>query len=155
MIRSLALATLMLGLAAQAGAQTVTRLADAATVKKLETQVKMPAGAARLETYVRYYGVGKVQLYKPDGALETREVLVGTYLASTLAQNRQYAANGVTGVIGARAVPVGKSLPTIDDGGCSVVTVYYDLDKQELIPLPAYDPAKGEYLATAICNGVA
>lgn len=115
---------------------------------RIEAQVKLPAGAGRLEDYARYY------------AFDQRGFVVGLYAPGYAAPNPSDTCEKVLQDLTTRVVPcaaqtgsdrlrtgqrrwVAKSeqLPMIMDGGCSVVTIIYD---------PKRNVIKDTY-----CNGVA
>jgi hypothetical protein len=88
-----------------------------ADVIALERTVHLPKGARSLRAYARYYA-----LSHEDG----RSILVGTYLLDAPDAPGRYL----------RATPV-----EVLDGGCSVVTVRFDLTARRVVG--------------AFCNGVA
>ena len=48
-----------------------------------------------------------------------------------------------------------QSLPIVMDGGCTVVTVFFDVATMTLLPLAQEGMAGEEATGVAVCNGVA
>ena len=84
-------------------------------MRQIEQKVQLPAGAAKLEKYARYYAM--------DGSR-----VVGTYITFVDPRNDYY--NLPTGQ--ARWINDHRNLPGISDGGCSVVNVLYDPKTQKV-----------------------
>lgn len=96
----------------------------------------MPADAAPISSYDRYYA---------PGVFEKREVIVGVFLKRPA---RLRGGTLVPGFLSAYQTSVEK-LPRINGGGCTVITVYFDLTSGRFIKLPV----KGKDPQTAVCNG--
>lgn len=129
-----------------AGAQVIfkalapaTRDISPETVQALEKQVVMPADAAPLTSYDRYYA---------PGLLDKREVIVGVFLKRP-SRVREGAA-AVPGFLSAFTTTVEK-LPRIKGGSCTVVTVYFDPAQARFLALPV----KGKDPQPAVCNPLA
>ncbi len=97
-----------------------------ATIREIESQVVMPRGARSLDLYDRYYA--------PDRIGE-REVVVGVFLlrSSFSGQTREGVApvTAIDNVFTASAT----QLPVVMDGGCNVVTIYFDVATQRLMTI--------------------
>lgn len=94
-------------------------LPTADMIAKLEATVRMPKGAGALSAYDRYY-TGLVQ--------QGRRVVEAVYVSASAGRGQSH------------IVP-GDKMPGIADGGCSVVSLYYDVQAGTV----------GE----PVCNGVA
>jgi hypothetical protein len=112
---SLVLATAMSN--AATAADSAVHEPKMADIVALERVVQLPKGAESIRAYARYY-----TLSYEDG----RSILVGNYLLDAPDPPGRYF----------RSVPV-----QVMDGGCSVVTVHFDLTKRRVVG--------------AFCNGVA
>lgn len=100
----------------------------------------MPRGARPLNAYDRYYS---------SEQMNGREVLVGVFLLRSAFETRS-GAEAVGGIPNAFTI---ARRPRIADGGCSVVTIYFDQVTQRLLPIQI-DGADAER-ELAVCNGSA
>lgn len=138
--------TLALVLAtAAASAEKLPSMITAPTVRYIESQVVMPRGAEPLASYDRYYMLDWI---------ERNEVVVGRFLERLPHGHvRRPGAIPVPGIPGAFTVPRGGRLPQISDGGCSVVTVYFDTATWKMLQVQ-WEGEEGEP-EFGICNGLA
>jgi len=108
---------------------------------QVEQSVIMPEGADELGNYTRYYS-----LSDRDG----KEIMIGIFVISDwdIEPNRI----PIQGLSDAYFVESDQHLPIIMDGGCDVVTIYFDLQDGRLIEFTG-----SGIIATdlATCNGVA
>lgn len=95
----------------------IARRVTAAEVDAIEIRIKMPAGASPLASYGRYYTYV---------VMDGHRLIEGYLVAKPFARPGRY---------------LNSAGPGIDDGGCSVITVYYDPERQ--------------HIAGTFCNGVA
>ena len=96
-----------------------------ATVRAIEQQMVMPRNAEPLESYFRFYA---------DEQIDDRAAIRGVYLRSPGARwARENGAVPVPGIPGAFTVEAGH-LPDFADGGCAVVSIYFDVATQRLLP---------------------
>ncbi|MGE4063665.1 MAG: hypothetical protein AB7E79_09880 [Rhodospirillaceae bacterium] len=109
------------------------------SIAALEPKVVMPAGAAALTSYDRYYA---------PGTLEGRDVIVGVFLKRP--SRLREGAQPVPGFLSAYTIAVDK-LPRIKGGGCTVVTIYVDVASGQFLKLPV----TGKAAQPAVCNGLA
>lgn len=96
------------------------------SIRAIESQVVMPRGARNLELYDRYYALDQ---------LNGREVVVGVFLLRS-----SFGGTARQGAVAVAAIPnvftsPPQQLPVIADGGCSVVTIYFDVTTQRLMPI--------------------
>ncbi|WP_394705793.1 hypothetical protein [uncultured Hyphomonas sp.] len=117
----------------------VAQLRDA--VHRIEARIAMPPGAAPLSEYQRYYAWDE---------LEGRRVVLGHFLQDDTPDTSPEA-EGVEGLAGSY-IWHGRFLPTIADGGCRMVTVYFDVEADAFILLKR---TGGGEAAPALCNGYA
>ena len=110
---------------------------DAATVREIERQVVMPDGSRPLSEYDRYYATTE---------LSGLGVITGVFLYRS---THDYRGRGSRAVAGVPHAFTTHSLPVLADGGCSVVTIIFNLRTRKLTPI-AYD---GERVTLAVCNG--
>ena len=80
-----------------------------ALVRRLESRLKMPKGAFPIDTYVRYYALDRTN---------THQKIRGKFI---------YDPNNA----GVRLVVLNK-IPQVKDGGCSVLTIEFDLDRNRM-----------------------
>lgn len=113
------------------------------TISYIEARVTMPRGAEPLEAYDRYYAMKRIN---------DRNVVHGVFLLRH--------SFGDIDRAGMEAVPIPNvyrgapdDLPVVADGGCAVVTVYFDTLSFLFWQLEA-DP-RDHLTAPAICNGEA
>jgi hypothetical protein len=116
-----------------------TKQISSETIQALEQQVIMPADAAPLSSYDRYYA---------PGIFEKRDVIVGVLLKRP--SRVRDGAQPVPGFLSAFTTTVEK-LPRIKGGSCTVVTLYFDLTDGRFIKLPV----KGKDPQVAVCNPLA
>ena len=95
----------------------IARRVTAAEVDAIEARIKMPAGTSPLASYGRYYSYVTI-----DG----HRLIEGYLVAEPFSRPGRY---------------LNSEGPGIEDGGCSVITVYYDPERQ--------------HVAGTFCNGVA
>ena len=113
-----------------------------ALVQAIETQLVMPSGAESLDRYDRYYAFDQ---------LHGREVVIGVFLLRKASGTTTRAgASAVADVPNAFAIPRQK-LPVIVDGGCSVVTIYFDIATQRLLSVNREGADTEPELG--VCNG--
>jgi hypothetical protein len=112
------------------------------TVQTIEGQVAMPARAKPLAQYHRYYAAGSIH---------GRKVIVGVFVLATI-DVRRNAAMPIKKLPHAFTTTVGN-LPKVNDGGCNIVTIYFDVATQHLIQLRDTNAQDGP--VSAACNGVA
>ncbi len=148
----LIVAMLALGFAAAAHAQNSDAAVDPALVAKIESTSVLPPGAARLADYDRYYGRAMMAFLAPDGSGE-RSVIAGVWLKHGPTMPRQNGATAIPGQAGAYSLGPDGNLPLVMDGGCSVLTLYFDLKTQTFLFRGARPPAATPAY-TAVCNGV-
>ncbi len=113
------------------------------SIRAIETQIVMPRDAPTLGLYDRYYA--------PD-QFNGREVVVGVFLLRA-----SFGGTTHTGAAAVAAIPNAfttsrQQLPLIADGGCSVVTIYFDLATQRLLPISQKGVDAEPELAA--CNGL-
>lgn len=108
------------------------------TVQALEKLIVLPAEAAPLTNYDRYYA---------PGILEKREVIVGVFLKRPV--RMRDGAQPLSGFLSAYTTTIEK-LPRIPGGRCNVVTLYFDVTNESFIKLPA----PGKEPQAAVCNGL-
>ena len=116
--------------------------ASEVTIRAIEYQVVMPRRAWSLDLYDRYYA--------PDN-VDGREIIVGVFLLRSSFGGRARDGAAPASTIANAFTTSRSQLPTILDGGCSVVTVYFDVATQRLLPVHLEgvdaDPELG------VCNG--
>ncbi len=95
-----------------------------ALMDRVERLAQMPKGSFQIDKYARYYAFG------------AHRRVIGVYITDVDPKNRSYD----LAVGKHRWVDVARNLPVIMDGGCSVVTVQFDLQTNR---------------SKAWCNGVA
>ena len=109
----------------------------------------MPAGADVLTSYSRFY----FEIKREDGLY-----LQGTYLSAAFDNERRAVqSNEVLGITGAYVVSYDRQ-PLIMDGGCSVVNLFYNMEKKELQRFADYPIAQSSKelpIVTSMCNGLA
>jgi hypothetical protein len=114
------------------------------TIRAIEDQVVMPRRAQQLDLYDRYYAPDHV-----DG----HEMIVGVFVLRSSFGGRARDSATPAPTIANAFITSRSQLPAIADGGCSVVTVYFDVATQRLLPIRLEgvdaDPATG------VCNGYA
>lgn len=125
-MRSLAAALFALGLTLYAVPQATAKATVAnTTVAVIESQMVMPRGAQALAFYDRYYAPRQVS---------GRDVIVGVFVLRSSINSRTSSTQDATPVSGiAHAfTTVFSQLPVVSDGGCAVVTVFFDVATQRL-----------------------
>ncbi|MEP7209265.1 MAG: hypothetical protein ABI740_00380 [Alphaproteobacteria bacterium] len=154
MKNALAAAALAAALAAAAAAhaQVSDAAVDPALVSKIETTAVLPPGASKLTDYDRYYGRATMAFLAADGSGE-RDVIAGVWLKRGPTMPRQNGAVPVPGQAGAFALGSDGNLPLVSDGGCSVLTLYFDLKTQAFLFRGPRPPSATPPI-TAVCNGV-
>jgi hypothetical protein len=148
-----AIAASLLGLAAMsAAAQTVGYTMDPKLITQIETSVRLPRYADKLDNYVRYYGGVILKVRGPDGKVSSRPVIAGVFIS--LRSRPQAKGQAVAGVAGVYVLPVGDGFPYFFDGGCELMSVIYDPKAGKFLPS---DMSTGriEPDADARCNGYA
>jgi hypothetical protein len=152
MKHSLIAAALAIGLAAAAHAQTSDAAVDPALVAKIESTSVLPPGSAKLADYDRYYGRATMAFLAPDGSGE-RDVIAGVWLKRGPTMPLQRGATAIPGQAGAYSLGPDGNLPLVMDGGCSVLTLYFDLKTRAFL-FRGNRPAVATPAITAVCNGV-
>jgi hypothetical protein len=146
-------AALTIGLAAAAHGQVSDAPVDPALVAKIESTSVLPPGAAKLADYDRYYGRATMAFLTPTESGE-RDVIAGVWLKRGPTMPRQNGAVPIPGHAGAFSLGSDGNLPLVSDGGCSVLTVYFDLKTQTFLFRGPRPPVATPPI-TAVCNGVA
>lgn len=114
------------------------------TIRTIESRIEMPPGARPLAEYDRYYsGVRLSGREGVHGVLLLRETFTHAN-RGTMAS-----VEGMANVYRGDA----DAMPLVADGGCSVVTLYFDLASQEFVEL--HREGLSVERARAVCNGVA
>lgn len=128
-------------------AQSATATLDAALIRKIESEMVMPADAKPVAAYTRFYRVGEI-----DG----RAVIEGVYLISDASYYRARSIP-VEGISNAFIMKPDVDLPLILDGGCGVVEMVFDLKLQSLWRMRAAgEPViRGAPEPTGLCHGLA
>ena len=86
-------------------------------VRHIESIVRMPTGASPIAAYVRFY----------TGVVDNgRKVIEGVYLARSVMQDMHRDIHTDVNVV------IANDMPFINDGGCLMVTVYYDVDSEKI-----------------------
>ena len=121
------------------------------TVRLIESKVVMPGGASPLADYDRFY---MLRTFTPKGT-GPRDVVEGRFMSKEIGvgyrRTRPAYAKPVPGIPDAFTIERGGTLPNVADGGCSVVTIFFDVTSARLIEIQEdYDGAKPEL---AVCNG--
>ena len=81
-------------------------------VRHVESKVNLPDGAKSMGAYVRFY----------TGVVENgRKVIEGVYLVRAVVEDMHRTVHGDVNIVAAR------DMPFINDGGCLMVTVYFDV----------------------------
>ncbi len=157
MIKVLAAALLASGIGLSATAQTPETGSDGpvdpALVAKIEQTAVLPTGALKLTDYDRYYGRATMPFLTKDSSGE-RDVIAGVWLRHGAFGPVQHGAQAVAGQSGAYAIVGDGNLPLVFDGGCNVVTLYFDLKTQTFLFRGVRPPAS-QPDASAVCNGTA
>ena len=144
-------AALAIGFCAAAHGQTSDVAVDPDLVAKIESTSVLPPGAAKLADYDRYYGRATMAFLTPDGSGE-RAVIAGVWLKHGPAMPMQRGAIAIPGRTGAYSLGSDGNLPLATDGGCSVLTMYFDLKTQAFLFRGSRPPAATPAI-TAVCNG--
>lgn len=113
-------------------------------IRTIESRIEMPPGARPLEEYDRYYS--SVRLSAREGV---QGVLLLRRSFANVTRGAMAPVDGMTNVYRG----VADSMPLVADGGCSVVTLYFDLASQEFVEL--HREGLSIERARAVCNGVA
>jgi hypothetical protein len=110
----------------------------------LESRVELPEGAHPLEAYDRYYARDR---------LGNSEVIRGVYLLRSAFGDGER--SGMTPDVDRPGVFRGKpeDLPIVADGGCAVVSVYFDVQLYDFLML--HVEGSDQPLSPAVCNGLA
>ncbi len=126
--------------AAEPEAETVTL----ETIATMEARAQMPRGAEALQAYDRYYAPQRI---------EDRNVVRGVFLLRSSFGDIDRA--GMTAVPDRPNVYRGavEDIPVVADGGCAVVTMYFDIESNHFLQLEA-DP-RDHLTAPSLCNGEA
>jgi|JI10StandDraft_1071094.scaffolds.fasta_scaffold11203_6 hypothetical protein len=113
-------------------------------VQAIEQQVVMPPGAQPLHEYNRFY---------VRRQLSDRDVVQGRFLLRRpyYPQRSGFALEGIPNAYATTE----QSLPIVMDGGCTVVTVFFDVATMTLLPLAQEGMAGEDATGLAVCNGVA
>jgi hypothetical protein len=112
-------------------------------ISYLEAHVILPDSAGPLESYDRYYSMGRVG---------ERDVIQGVYLLRRAFGGVER--NGMAPVSGRLGVFRGAAddLPVVADGGCAVVSVYFDIEARDFLMLQV--EGSEEPPTPALCNGL-
>ena len=104
----------------------------------------MPPGAQPLHEYNRFY---------VRRQLSDRDVVQGRFLLRRpyYPQRSGFALEGIPNAYATTE----QSLPIVMDGGCTVVTVFFDVATMTLLPLAQEGMAGEDATGLAVCNGVA
>ncbi len=114
------------------------------TIRTIESRIEMPPSARPLAEYDRYYSGVR---------LSGREGVHGVLLLrETFAHVNRGAMAPVEGMANVYRGDA-DSMPLVADGGCSVVTLYFDLASQEFVEL--HREGLSIERARAVCNGLA
>jgi hypothetical protein len=146
-------AAIFAGLAAAAQAQVSDAPVDPDMVTTIESQAVLPPGAAKLADYDRYYGRATMAFLTPTDSGE-HDVIAGVWLKRGPTMPRQNGAVPIPGHAGAFSLGSNGNLPLVSDGGCSVLTLYFDIKTQTFLFRGARPPSATPPI-TAVCNGVA
>jgi hypothetical protein len=113
-------------------------------IRYLEARVRLPEGAQPLEAYDRYYAIDRVG---------DRTVVHGVYLLRRSFGNIER--GGMTPVEGRAGALRGDAddLPIVADGGCSVISVYFDTELYEFLMLQ--ESGTDGPPTPALCTGLA
>lgn len=119
----------------------------------IESKVVMPRGASPLADYDRFY---MLRTFTPKG-LRPRDVVEGRFMSKEIGvgYRRTPPANAtpVPGIPDAFTIERGGTLPNVADGGCNIVTIFFDVSTNKLLEIQKdYEGAKPEL---AMCNGQA
>ena len=112
-----------------------------AIVRVIEARMVMPQGADELGAYIRYYDWSE---------LNGRQMVEGHYLRDRAPMSGSLA-EPVSGLDGA-FLWHGRGLPFVFDGGCYQVTVYFDVEKGELVSRKRQGDTQPQL---GLCNGYA
>lgn len=114
------------------------------TIATMEAQAQMPRGAEAIEAYDRYYAAHRI---------DDRTVVRGVFLLRSSFGDIDRA--GMTAVPDMPNVYRGaaEDIPVVADGGCAVVTMYFDPQSNHFLQLEA-DP-RAHLTAPSLCNGEA
>ncbi|MBI1361710.1 MAG: hypothetical protein GC155_15640 [Alphaproteobacteria bacterium] len=157
MIKLLTAALLTSGVALAAAAQTPQTGSDApvdpALVAKIEQTAVLPTGALKLADYDRYYGRATMPFLTKDSAGD-HDVIAGVWLKRGAFGPVQRGAREIAGDAGAYAIVGDGNLPLVFDGGCNVITLYFDLKTQTFL-FRGVRPSASQPDASAVCNGTA
>jgi hypothetical protein len=114
------------------------------TIATMEARAQMPRGAQALEAYDRYYAPHRID----DG-----NVVRGVFLLRSSFGDIDRP--GMTAVPEMQNVYRGaaEDIPVVADGGCAVVTMYFDVQLNHFLQLEA--AARDHVTAPSLCNGEA
>jgi len=114
------------------------------TISHIEARISMPRGAQPLEAYDRYYAVERI---------DDRNIVKGVFLLRSAFGDVDRA--GLEPLTDRAHVYRGAAanMPAVADGGCAVVTTYFDTQSSHFLQLEA-DP-RDHLTAPAVCNGEA
>ena len=143
--------TLLLALAGTAVAaprEGVPVIVGPETVRLIESKVVMPRDANALADYDRFY---MLRTFTPRG-MTPRDVVEGRFMLRLMGTHFRKGANAVPGIPSAFTIKRGGSLPNVADGGCWVVTVFFDLGTARLVEI---NEDGTDETTLAVCNGVA
>ncbi len=145
--RSTALLALALVLTAAAIASNRPSIVTASTVRAIESKIVMPPRADPLANYDRYYMLTTLTAQ----GMAPRAAVHGRFMLRAMGTHFRKGAVAVPGVPNAFTIERGGTLPNVADGGCGVVTIFFDLTTGNLIEIQHdYKGAKPE---RASCNG--
>lgn len=146
-MRNLGLSVLLLfaSIIGAGASQKQAKIITAPTVRLIESQMVMPRGAAPLMNYDRYYMLNRIgELVVVEGRFMQRD---------PYERQPPEGSRPVPGVPGAFTIQRGGRLPDVADGGCSVVTILFDIRTRKLLPVQWEGDKQEPELG--ICNGFA
>ncbi len=112
------------------------------TIAYFEPLITMPRGAQPLEAYDRYYAMERIN---------DRNIVRGVFLVRSSFGGVDRA--GMTQLAEGSNIYRGapNDLPTIADGGCGVITIFFDTVSSQFLQIET-DP-RDHLTASAVCNG--
>lgn len=105
----------------------------------IESTIILPSCADKLSQYSRFYA---------KSMFKGRSVIEGRYISVSWSKRDKSHSKSITNLEGAY-ITTSNELPLIMDGGCGVITLYFDIETNMFIP-PVRDI--GEKSADARCN---
>jgi hypothetical protein len=138
---------------AAAAAKKSPSIVTPETVRLIESQVVLPRGIGPLSSYDRYYMLRTIPA-RPVGNSPRRPVdfVEGRFMHHQLGRRPREGAVAVPGIPGAFTIARGGRLPQIADGGCLVVTIFFDLKSRTLVSI-VQEGREADPPEIAVCNG--